>query len=478
MYKKGMQLLLGMLFVCGGGAHAGDAPKSPATAVGELLTALNAKVNVPSLYGRLEAEGDGYHYAEYRSASVPEEPWVDIFNSKPAWDSKGRHCVKRLIGKDTCPESRPDLFRKSSPDVLNSITGTVLTLGLKPLFGKMPWDVQVAWDELNDARRDAESRLDHDAFKALVERYQAAWKDIIRFENDVKSAITGKTSEVSLAMMGFDGGEGVRDDFFYDVMPSFPWRVEPLQAGSLEELVLGLEILSRRLADKSQVNDIELGVICPGSRLQHLIKASSCDISAEWDDGQVVSRGHMEVTQWKIPETIVLEYSTKGEVLAAEFENGLLSIVNVSDSEVSVRRVDFMNAGGVRRQPMAQNSIKPGKRLYYSDMITNGTFARALEEGRVLKERHMDDEEQFGVRVFYTRAGGSATVYLTEKMTVKDIVSKNIQSLQERGSVLEDVELYQMGIYLMRYMGNRSARDKLIELVMSKQDRQIAEADE
>ncbi len=477
MHKRGICFLLGALFAASGWVNADDAPASPVVAVEAFLNAVKDGVNTPSLYGKLVAKGDGYAYTEFRSAAVEEEPWVDIFNSRAAWDSKGRKCVKRLIGKDTCPDNREDLFRKSSLEVFDSITGTVFTLGLKPFFGKMPWKANFDRDGFERARRDAESRLDHDEFKALAERYQAAWKDIIQFENDVKLAISSKSSHVVLELAGFNGSEVVSDDYFYDVVPQFRWRVTPVEASSLGEMVGQLEAISRSLSDRERMNNVALRVTCPGKRLQHLIEQSSCGVTAKWESGKVVSRGRMEVSQWKIPDTLVFDYSIKGNVLKAEFEKGLLSISNLSDSSVNIRRIDFMNAGAVRRQLIAPNSINPGKRLYYSDMITHGVFARSLEDSRVLKERHLDDEEKFGIRVLYSQSSGSATTYLTEQATLKDILLKNILSLQERGGVLEDVQIYEQGVVVLRSKANLSERNKLIELVRDHQDSDVNDVD-
>lgn len=470
MNKKRILVLALMLMAVSAKGAEKDEMLLPLAAVEQYLDVLTDQENTPSLYGKLQAVNDGYQYVAYRSAAAREEPWVDIFNSRAAWDSKGRNCVKRLIGKDTCPDSREDLFRKTQIDIFGSITGTVFSFGLKPFFGKMPWVVDFDGEAFRDSRNAAEARLDHDAFKSLVERYQSAWKDIVRFENKVKESIQEKDSQVSLELEGFTDGDGIDDDYFYDVVAVFPWRTKPLEADSLEGLVQKLESISDTLSSNSNFEDVSLNINCPGRRLRYLIKDGQCDVSAGWENQKVIATGSMRVNQWSLPGVPVLEYSISGDILEAEFRNGLLAIRNVADSSVTIRRIDFFNAGKIQSQLLEHNSVRPGRHLYYADSITNGNFIAALEEGEVVKNRHLDDEEQYGVRVLYSRSGGSATTYLTEKMTVKAMLKNNIQSLQDRGGVLENAELFQQGFVVLRNKSSQREVVKVLELIRQGQN--------
>ena len=463
LYSAGLAL-----FALSGQLYAQDAVDIPLSAVEKYLSVLKEQQAAPSLFGKLGARSSGYEYVAYSTEAVKEEAWVDIFNSRPAWDNKERRCAKRLIGKDTCPENREELFRKSRPVILDSITGTIFSLGLKPIIGKMPWEVEFDHQEFRRAASDAESRLDHDAFKSLVERYRVAWEEVLAFEGDVRNAIENKHSDVDLALDGFGEGDDVSDDYFYDVFPEFSWRMDPPVANSLERLVEKMEFLAQQVRDRSLGELVSLNIGCPGKRLEHLIYTAQCNVSADWYGDNIVASGTMEVEQWKLPRIPVLEYSIGNEVLEAEFRNGLLAIVNVSDTAVNIWRIDFMNAGDTWKQPLAHNTVDPGKHIYYAELINDGRFLVALEEGKAVKDSDLLDEEQYGVRVRYSRSGGAAT-YLTEKTTIKEMPLANIQSLQKEGGLLEDLALFQKGFIDLKNARLKRNISSAIELIKQRQ---------
>lgn len=453
------------LSVLGGASHAQEAVNPPFEAVEKYLDALEEQNTRPLLYGKLAGEEGEYRYVTFSSAATPEEAWVNIFESSAAWDSRSRRCSKRLVGKDTCPDGSKALFRSARPLVIDGFFGTVFSLGLKPFFGNMPWKVNFDKTAFDNARHDAESRLDVTEFRALVERYQAGWKEILAFEEKIQQAVSSRESQVSLALEGFDETDGITDDFFYDVVPRFSWRETPLTAVTLEALVAKVESTTEALRTLPASELVSLDLVCPGKRMRYLLKEVQCDVSAAWRGDDIVTTGAMSVERWQLPGVPVLEYDIGNDVLEAEFRNGLLAIRNISDSKVNIKRLDFMNAGKVWKHPLANNTVLPGKHIYYAELITNGIFNSALEDGKPISARKFLKDEQFGVRVLYSSSGGSTTTYLTEKMTLKDMLKSDISTLQENGAVLEDLELFKTGFQDMRSAAKQQRMRKALELL-------------
>ncbi len=444
----------------------------PLEAVEKYLKALEEQNSRPSLYGKLVGEEGDFRYSAFASAAVPEEPWVNIFESTAAWNSKSRRCYKRLIGKDTCPKGSDALFRSNRPLVVDGFFGTVFSLGLKPFLGNMPWKTKFDSEEFEKARHAAESRMDIETFKSLVDRYQDGWGRILAFEEKIHEAIANRESRVSLELDGFDESDAIDDRFFYDVEPQFSWRETPLRAETLENLVAMVEAITEALRTQPASQLVSFTLDCPGKRMRYLLDEVRCDVFVGWDGDRIVTTGVMAVDRWQLPGVPVLDYAIRGDVLEAEFRNGLLAIRNISDSNVNVQRLDFMNAGKVSKYPLASNTVKPGEHIYYAELITKGMFGSDLQDGKPLKTRKLSKDERFGVRVLYSRSGGRATTYLTEEMSIKDMLKSDIRALQENGALLEDLELFQQGFVDMRAAAAKQRIRKAMELLQKRKEEQ------